>query len=103
MRSSVDTSPPVAETAREDIRQTSTRDKTEQQDPAQRHRVPTADETTAAVARAQAALAEIKARRAADAAQEAEDARRDELNRWADQDRAEEAARQDSEQDTLTR
>jgi conjugative relaxase-like TrwC/TraI family protein len=93
----------AVETAPQDIRQTATRDATEDWDAPKRRRVPTTDETTAAVARAQAALAEIKARRAADAAREAEYARRDELNRWADQDRAEEAARQNSEQDTLTR
>ena len=50
-----------------------------------------ADETAAAVGRAQAALAEIAARRAADAVREDEEeaVRRDQLARWsADDDRA---------------
>jgi len=56
----------------------------------------TADETAAAVARAQTALAEIEARRQADTAREAEATaqatRSEELTRWAEQDRAAEAA-----------
>ena len=84
---------PVAETNVPDIRDTSVADDSEHADPAQRHRVPTADESAAAVARAQRALAEIAARRQVDAAREADDAeeaatRREELTRWAEQDRA---------------
>ncbi|MQA13476.1 MAG: relaxase domain-containing protein [Pseudonocardiaceae bacterium] len=83
---------PAAETAiMPDIRDTAEPDVTEHADPAQRHRVPTADETAAAVARAQAALAEIEARRAADTEREARDTerteRREELTRWVEQDR----------------
>jgi len=82
---------PVLETAAPDLRDTSVSEATETTDPAQRRRVPTADETAAAVARAQATLAEIEARREADAAQEAEEtahaARSEELARWAEQDR----------------
>ncbi len=74
------------------VRDTTEPDPREHNDTADRYRVPTADETAAAVARAQAALAEIKARRAADARREAQDtediARRNELARWADQDAA---------------
>ena len=87
---------PILETAVADVRDTSVPDTTEAQDPAQLRRVPTADETAAAVARAQTALAEIEARRETDAARDAEHAaaaiRRDELTRWAEQDRATEAA-----------
>ncbi|MCA1676895.1 MAG: hypothetical protein LC799_33545, partial [Actinobacteria bacterium] len=82
----------LTETAVPDIRETSTRDASEDADPSQRHRVPTADETTAAIARAQAALAELQARREADAAREAEDARREQLIQWAEQDHAAEQA-----------
>ena len=85
----VDAAGPVLETAVPDVRDTSTPDATEHTDPAQRHRVPTADETTAAVARAQTALAEITARHEADAAREAEGtaSRREDLTRWAEDDR----------------
>jgi len=87
---------PTLTTALPDVRDTSVADATEAQDPAQLRRVPTADETAAAVARAQTALAEIAARHEADAARDAEDAaaamHRDELARWAEQDRATEAA-----------
>ncbi len=89
---------PGAETAVPDIRAISGVDVTEHADPAQRHRVPTVAETAADVARAQAALAEIEARREADAAREAEHAaqhqaaRREELTQWAEQDRADESA-----------
>jgi len=83
---------PTLETAVLDVRDTSVADATEAQDPAQLRRVPSADETAAAVARAQAALAEIAARQEADAAREAhhvaEGARQEELARWTEQDRA---------------
>lgn len=85
---------PVAETAVPDVREISTPDATEHTDPAQRQRLPSADETAEAVARAQAALGEIAARQEADEAREAaEAARRDELARFAEQDRAAEVAR----------
>ena len=76
-----------ADTGVPDIRETAIADPTEHADPAVRRRVLTLDETTQAVAKAQAALAEIAARRDADAAREAEEeaARRDQLNRWADE------------------
>jgi len=87
---------PILETAVPDVRDTSAPDATEVAEPAQLRRVPTADETAAAVARARVALTEIESRREADAAREAEDAaqgqRRDELARWAEEDRTTEAA-----------
>ena len=76
-----------------DIRDSSTPDPTEHADPAERRRVPTLDETTKTVHAAQTALAEIAARREAEAAAEAaraaeEDERMAELHRWsADGDR----------------
>ncbi len=90
---------PAAETEVPDIRDVSTPDVTEHDDTAPRREVPTVERTTADVARAQAALAEIGARREADSAREAHEtdqaqqqARREELTRWADQDRAAETA-----------
>jgi len=78
---------PQLETAVPDVRDMSRPDVTEHADAQERRRVPTFNETAEAVARAQAALAEIAARREADAAREAEEtARRDELTRWAEQD-----------------
>jgi len=78
-----------------DIRDLSQPDATEHDDVARRRDVPTAADTAAAVARAQAALAEIETRRAADAQREAREAaaaeqinRREELTRWAEQDQA---------------
>lgn len=79
-----------------DLRDTSTRDREERADPQQRHRVPRPDETAASADRAQLALAEIAARRAAEDAEQAQalevesddDTRRDELVRWADHDDA---------------
>nr|MBA2694981.1 hypothetical protein [Actinomycetota bacterium] len=82
---------PLAETDVPDIRDAAEPDKGEHADPAQRHRVPTAEESAATVARAQTALAEITARRQADAAREAADReqqRCDELTRWAEHDQA---------------
>ena len=91
-----ETAAPILETAVPDVRDRSAPDATEVADPAQLRRVPTADETAAAVARAQVALTEIESRREADAAREAEDAaqgqRREELARWAEADRTTEAA-----------
>jgi hypothetical protein len=51
-----------------DIRDASTRDAAERADPAQRRRVPLRDETSATVDRARLAVAEVDARRAAEAA-----------------------------------
>src|SRR5206468_2067671 len=51
------------ETAVPDIRETSAQDESERVDPAERRRVPRVDETAATVERAQAALAEIEARK----------------------------------------
>lgn len=84
-----------------DIRAVSTPEPTEHTDPGERRRVPTLDETTEAVKRAQAALVEINARRQADneraerdAAEReaAETARREELARWSDADESTEEA-----------
>ena len=95
----------TAETDVSDVRDTTTRAATESTDPAERRRVPTADETAEAVARAQVALAEIAARAEADAAREARDAedhaRREELTRWAEQDRAAERAALDREDELV--
>ncbi|MGH3857218.1 MAG: ATP-dependent DNA helicase, partial [Pseudonocardiaceae bacterium] len=72
-----------------DIRETSVRDTTEDSDAIYPHRIPSADETAAAVARAQDALAEIEARRQWDEARAAEDAARaEQLNQWATDDHA---------------
>ncbi|MDT0348133.1 MobF family relaxase [Pseudonocardia charpentierae] len=73
-----------------DLREISTTDATEHTDPDRGH-VLTSDEAALSVARAQTALAEIAARRAADEQREAaEQARRDELTHWAaEQDPAE--------------
>lgn len=82
---------PVVETSVRDLRDESTTDATEHADPDRGH-VLTSHEATVAVARAQTALAEIAARRAADEQREAEEAeqeRRDELARWAEYDPAE--------------
>ncbi len=77
----------TAETGVADIRDTATPDAA---DPAGRHRVPTLDQTAAAVTRAQAALAEITTRQAAEAEHAArtaaEAARREQLTRWAEDD-----------------
>jgi len=80
---------PQLETAIPDVRDVSQPDAAEHTDPQQPHRVPTVDETAEAVTKAQTALAEIAARRDADAAREAEEAtRRDDLTRWSEQDQA---------------
>jgi hypothetical protein len=82
------------ETAIPDVRDTAVRDATEDADAEDRHRIPSADETAAAVHRAQVALAEIEARRQWDKARAADDAARSErLNRWAEEDREAEDAR----------
>jgi hypothetical protein len=82
--------PPVAIEEDDDIRAASKPDPTERSDAVERRRIPTIDETAQAVARAQAALAEIEARHHADAeraAREAEEvARAEELARWAEHD-----------------
>jgi len=66
-------SDPVLETNVPDIRDVAITDAGEHTDPARPHRVPTADDTAAAVARAQAALAELTARRRTDQAREADE------------------------------
>ena len=63
----------VVEPAAPDVRETSTPDVHERTDRPQRRRVATLDETSEAVKRAQAALAEIDARCAAEQARQAED------------------------------
>ena len=86
-----------------DIRETAVADETEHADPAEQHRVPDVEETAAAVTRGQEALAEIEARRQVDAAREAEEqwqtVRREELTRWAEDDRAAEQAAVDERDD----
>jgi hypothetical protein len=98
---------PVVETAGPDVRDIATPDVAEAGDPAERHRVPTVDETAATIARAQAALAEVTARQADDALREAEEqARREQLTYWARQDeqaREAEAAAMDGDDMTLGR
>ncbi|MQA16649.1 MAG: hypothetical protein GEV09_21705 [Pseudonocardiaceae bacterium] len=96
-----DATVPVVETDVADIREVTEPDTAERADPQEPHRVPTADESAASVARAQAALAEIEARRQADAAREAADAeqqhtqRREQLTTWAEHDRAAEQSTTD--------
>ncbi len=94
---------PLAENDVPHIRDTAQPDPAEHADPGQRHRVPTADETAAAVTRAQVALAEIEARHVADAAREAEDVeyaeRREELTRWAEHDQAADQVDEDARAD----
>jgi hypothetical protein len=95
---------PIAETAVPDLRETSTPDATEfatGADRAARHQVPSAGETAQAVARSQAALAEVAARRCADEARQAGEAelRRDQLTRWAGDDQAAEAPEHGTERD----
>ena len=83
---------PAVETSVPDLRDESTTDATEHADPDRGH-VLSSHEATVAVARAQTALAEIAARRAADEQHKAEAAaeqeRYDELARWAEHDPAE--------------
>jgi hypothetical protein len=67
----------------EDIRDRSTAHVHEHADPAERRRVPTADETAEVVHRAQAALHAIALRARTDSAREAEETHRlEELGRW---------------------
>ena len=81
---------PVIEPAPPDIRETTIPDPTERADPAERHRIPPRDETTATVDRAALVVADIEQRRVAEAAEQArtaqvgpdEDDRRDDLTRW---------------------
>jgi conjugative relaxase-like TrwC/TraI family protein len=56
-------------------------------------RVPSADEAAHSIWRAQRALAEIAARRSADTAREAEEARAEQLNRWHADDQANDDSR----------
>lgn len=88
-----------------DIRDTTTPDPTERAEPAQRRRVPAADEAAAALDRAQRALAEITDRQHAEAAAAAHAAEREpdddtrlaELARWADDDRTSDMERSQDE------
>jgi len=57
-------------------------------------RVPSADQTAAAISRAQRALAEIEHRRAVEERRAAEEARAEQLTRWHADDRADRAAEQ---------
>ena len=75
---------PPLETVVDDIRDTT--DAAAPNAATGRGRIPSTDETAAAVACAQAALAELDARRRAEAAREAEAEHRDELTRWAEHD-----------------
>ncbi|MQA16132.1 MAG: AAA family ATPase [Pseudonocardiaceae bacterium] len=98
----VDADRPLPETAVPDVRDTAAADVTEHADPSRRHRMPGRDETAEAVTRAQAALAEIAARREADEARqvdEIEAARREELARWAEHDQAADQPDQDRGRD----
>ena len=79
--------PGQIEQAPTDIRDTATPDPAEKLHPAARRRVPVTDETTAGVARAQAALAEVAQRQQADAERAVHEAdeeasRRADLTRW---------------------
>jgi hypothetical protein len=82
--------PAAVETAVPDVRDTSTPDLREHTD-ADRGRVLSHDETAIAIARAQVALAEIAARQHLDE-QTVEQDRREQLARWAEDDRAAEEA-----------
>ncbi|WP_300010564.1 MobF family relaxase [Pseudonocardia sp.] len=107
--------PDAVETDLPDIRDVSTPEATETADPPERRRVLPADESTVAVQKAQATLAEIAERQAADAARAAADAddrdaaeaaRREELTRWSGADTAttaEDSSTDAGEEDALTR
>lgn len=79
----------VVETRIPDVRETAVRDDTEHADPAERRRVPSVDETIATAHRAHLATVEIANRRRLDDAadhdpdRDADDDRREDLNRWA--------------------
>lgn len=93
---------PAVETGVPDLRQVSRTDATEHTDPARGH-VLCSSEAAVAVARAQTALAEIAARRAADEQREAEEAaeqtRRDELGQWAAEPDGRDPAQRDAADD----
>ena len=79
----------VMETDVPDIREVSTLDPAERTDRTHRDHVPDVDETDGSVRRAQAALAEVATRAAADARRAAEEtARQEELTRWSTDDAA---------------
>jgi conjugative relaxase-like TrwC/TraI family protein len=92
--------PDAAETAVEDIRATAARER--QPGSEDQVRVPTSAETTDSVRRAQRALAEMRARDAADRKREADEARRDRLVHWHQEDRYEQARGAERDQ-ALTR
>jgi hypothetical protein len=92
--------PDAAETNIEDIRGTAAR--APRRGGEDEVRAPTAAETTDSVRRTQRALAEIRARDAADRKREAEQGRSDQLNRWHQRDRAQHA-RQAAQDHAMTR
>jgi hypothetical protein len=106
----VDSDPEAVEleTAVPDVRETCTPYESERVDPTERRRVPRVDETAVTVERAQAALTEIEARKISDAGNEAnaetqepeESARRVELNRWDEDNRADDQGH--TNDDTMT-
>ncbi len=92
--------PDAAETNIEDVRDTAAR---EPQRGGEDHvRVPTSGETADSIRRAQRALAEIRARDAADHKREADQARSAQLNRWHQDDR-QAHAREAGHDNALTR
>jgi conjugative relaxase-like TrwC/TraI family protein len=92
--------PDAAETNVEDIRETAAR---EPQHGGEDHlRVPTSGETADSIRRAQRALAEVRARDAADRKREADQARSTQLNRWHQHDR-QAHAREDEHHQAMTR
>jgi len=78
----------VLETARPDIRERVERDPSEDTDPAELHRVATADDAATQLARAGDAARELAERRDVEAAEAAEDARLDQERQWHDDDQA---------------
>ena len=91
--------PPVAETAEPDLREAATAEPVPTEEDTVR--VPTADETADSVTRAQRALAEIRARDAAEQREAAEQQRAEQLSRWHAQDQAAEHQHA-AQRDTLT-
>jgi conjugative relaxase-like TrwC/TraI family protein len=92
--------PDAAETNVDDIRDTAAREPRRGGEDVVR--TPTAGETAGSVRLAQRALAEIRARDAADRKREAQQARTEQLNRWHQHDR-EQHAREAARDDAMTR
>ncbi|MFC7612307.1 hypothetical protein ACFQV2_00100 [Actinokineospora soli] len=82
--------PDAAEVAVPDLREVAATEPPVQE--ADAVRVPSADETAETISRAQRALAEIRAREAADAQRAADEARAEQMSRWAADDAAAAAA-----------